>query len=194
MRNMAIGIGTLLLAFATPGAAAETWKAGAAKVSITPEQYMWMAGYAARTKPAEGKMTDLWAKALVLEDPAGKRAVLVTLDLVGVERGLSAPLADKLGKRYNLDRSQIAINCSHTHSGPVVARNLRPMHEYSLPKPQQELIHQYADRLEPVWNCGHEASLASRQRPPDADQGQPGFIYLFALDTQIVKPGDNRSS
>jgi neutral/alkaline ceramidase-like enzyme len=148
MRNVAIGIGALLLAFATTGAAAETWKAGAAKISITPEQYMWMAGYAARTKPAEGKMTDLWAKVLVLEDPAGKRAVLVTLDLVGVERGLSAPLAEKLGKKYNLDRSQIAINCSHTHSGPVVARNLRPMHEYSLPKPQQDLIHQYADRLE----------------------------------------------
>ena len=48
---------------------------------------MWMAGYAARDKPAEGKMTDLWAKALVLEDPAGKRAVLITLDLVGIDRG-----------------------------------------------------------------------------------------------------------
>jgi hypothetical protein len=109
---------------------------------------MWMAGYAARTKPAEGKMTDLWAKALVLGDPAGQRVVLVTLDLVGIERQLSAPLCEKLAKKYQLDRSQIAINCSHTHSGPVVARNLRPMHEYSLEKPQQELIHQYADKLE----------------------------------------------
>lgn len=128
--------------------AADTWKAGAAKVVITPQSSMWMAGYAARTRPAEGKMTELWAKALVLEDPAGKRAVLVTLDLVGIERGLSAPLCEMLAKRYRLDRSQIALNCSHTHSGPVVARNLRPMHEYSLEKPQQELIHKYADELE----------------------------------------------
>ena len=128
--------------------AADAWKAGAAKVNITPESAMWMAGYAARTKPAEGKMTDLWTKALVLEDPAGKRAVLVTLDLVGIERGLSAPLCEKLAKRHQLERSQIALNCSHTHSGPVVARNLRPMHEYSLEKPQQELIHKYADELE----------------------------------------------
>ena len=50
---------------------------------------MWMAGYAARTRPAEGKMTDLWAKALVLEDAAGQRAVLVTLDLVGIDRDLA---------------------------------------------------------------------------------------------------------
>jgi neutral ceramidase len=45
-------------------------------------------------------------------------------------------------------RSQIALNFSHTHSGPVVAHNLRPMHAYALEKPQQELIYKYADTLE----------------------------------------------
>lgn len=131
-----------------PLLAQNTWKAGVAKINITPEKPMWMAGYAAREKPAEGKMTDLWAKALALQDSTGKRAVLITLDLVGVERQLSLPLCEKLQKKYSLDRSQIALNCSHTHSGPVVARNLRPMHEYALERSQQELIHQYADTLE----------------------------------------------
>lgn len=129
-------------------AAADNWKAGASRVNITPEQPMWMAGYAARTKPAEGKMTDLWAKALVLEDPAGKRAVLITLDLVGIDRDVSVSICEQLQKKLGLERSQIAINCSHTHSGPVVATNLRPMHEYSLERPQQELIHRYAQMLE----------------------------------------------
>jgi Neutral/alkaline non-lysosomal ceramidase, N-terminal len=128
-------------------ALAETWKAGAAKANITPRSYMWMAGYAARTKPAEAKMTDLWAKALALEDGSGKRAVLVTLDLVGIDRGLSTGIRAELAKKYGLTNAQVAINCSHTHSGPVVARNLRPMHEYSLEPAQQELIHQYADFL-----------------------------------------------
>ncbi len=126
----------------------EAWKAGVAKINITPAEPMWMAGYAARDKPATGTTTDLWAKALAIEDSAGKRAVLVTLDLVGVERQLSAPLLEKLCQKHSLERSQIALNCSHTHSGPVVARNLRPMHEYSLEKPQQELIYKYADKLE----------------------------------------------
>jgi neutral ceramidase len=44
------------------------WKAGVARVKITPEEHMWMAGYAFRNKPSEGKLTDLWAKALILED------------------------------------------------------------------------------------------------------------------------------
>lgn len=133
---------------AATASAAESWKAGAAKASITPDSPMWMAGYAARTKPSEGKMTELWAKALVIEDAKGTRAVLVTLDLVGVERQLSEPICQELQSKYKLDRSQIALNCSHTHSGPVVARNLRPMHEYSLEKSQQELIHKYADKLQ----------------------------------------------
>jgi len=138
----------LLICVASLAHAADSWKAGAAKINITPDQPLWMSGYAARDKPASGKMTDLWAKALAIEDPAGKRAALITLDLVGIDRGLSVSICDKLQKKHGLDRSQIAINCSHTHSGPVVNRNLRPMHEYALDKQQQNLIHQYADKLE----------------------------------------------
>lgn len=44
------------------------FKAGAASVVITPEGPMWMAGYAARIKPASGKTHDprlgLWMKTL----------------------------------------------------------------------------------------------------------------------------------
>ena len=147
--NFMLGIVVaLVISVASIANAADSWKAGAAKVNITPGRYMWMSGYAARDKPASGKMTDLWAKALAIEDAAGKRAVLITLDVVGIDRSLSVSVCQKLQAKHGLDRSQIAINCSHTHSGPVVNRNLRPMHEYSLDKPQQELIHQYADKLE----------------------------------------------
>ncbi len=44
------------------------WKAGVASTVITPDESMWMAGYAARTKPSEGKIHDLYAKVLALED------------------------------------------------------------------------------------------------------------------------------
>ena len=74
--------------------AQETWKAGVAKANITPPQPMWMSGYASRSKPAEGKSHDLWAKAIVLEDPAGKRVILVTLDLVGIAHLAYVPSAN----------------------------------------------------------------------------------------------------
>ena len=44
----------------------KTWKAGLAKVVITPEKPIWMSGYASRNKPSEGKIHDLYAKALAL--------------------------------------------------------------------------------------------------------------------------------
>lgn len=66
-----------------------TWKAGIAKANIIPEQYIWMGGYAFRNHPAEGKVTDLWAKALALEDANGQKAVIVTIGLVGISRALS---------------------------------------------------------------------------------------------------------
>ena len=76
---------------------AEFWKAGVARVKITPQEFMWMAGYASRTKPAEGTHADLWARALVLEDAGGKRGVLISLDLVGIDRPLSSDLRNTRG-------------------------------------------------------------------------------------------------
>ncbi len=137
-----------LSALYEPASAADGWRAGAAKVVITPQQFMWMAGYGGRDHPAEGKLTDLWAKALVLEDATGRRAVLVSFDLVGIERELSQSLCWALKERYALERRQIALCTSHTHTGPVVARNLRPMHYLLLDAAQQKLIDQYADFLE----------------------------------------------
>ena len=52
------------------------WKAGVATVTITPTGPLWMSGYGSRTKPSEGTEHDLWAKALAIEDPGGRRAVL----------------------------------------------------------------------------------------------------------------------
>src|SRR5260370_19478672 len=80
------------------------WKAGVARVKITPEHFMWLSGYSSRTKPAEGKLHDLWAKALVLEGPAGRRAVLVTMDLVGIDRKPSLAFCKELKGTYVMDR------------------------------------------------------------------------------------------
>ena len=49
----------------------ESWKAGVARVKITPEKSLWMSGYGSRDRPSEGTLHDLWAKTLVIEDPSG---------------------------------------------------------------------------------------------------------------------------
>jgi hypothetical protein len=109
---------------------------------------MWMAGYASRDHVAEEKLTDLWAKALVLRDPQAQTVVLITLDLIGIDRPLSQSICQKLMQKHGLKREQIAINCSHTHTGPVVARNLRPMHYLQLSDEQKKMVDDYANYLE----------------------------------------------
>ena len=106
----------------------EGWKAGVAKVRITPQGPVWMSGYGNRTKPAEGTVHDLWAKALAVEDPAGYRAVLVTLDLLAIDRATSLAIRREVEEKFGLERSQVILNCSHTHGGPVVGRNLSAMY------------------------------------------------------------------
>ncbi|MCX7886792.1 MAG: neutral/alkaline non-lysosomal ceramidase N-terminal domain-containing protein, partial [Verrucomicrobiae bacterium] len=94
------------------------WKAGVASAKITPEGQVWMSGFAARKKPSEGVATDLFAKALVIEDPCGTRLVIVTMDLIVVPRSLRDWLAGELAKKHRLPPESLLINASHTHCGP----------------------------------------------------------------------------
>lgn len=97
---------------------APAWKVGVASVKITPDTLMWMAGYAGRTKPAEGVELDLFAKALVLEDGQGGKFALITMDLIGVPRNVRLFVAAEVEKQYGIAPARLAINASHTHSGP----------------------------------------------------------------------------
>lgn len=142
-RALAVAV---ILFFAKAVASAGDWKAGAARVKITPERPMWMSGYGSRDHPAEGTSIDLWAKALVLVDPQGARAVMVSLDLVGIDRDFSQAVCAAIGEKYKFERRQIALCTSHTHSGPVVGRTLMTM--YSLDAAQRQLVADYTTDLE----------------------------------------------
>jgi hypothetical protein len=130
---------------AVPGHAADGgWKAGAATVNITPTAPIWMSGYS-RDRPGDGKQQDLWAKALALEAADGHRALLITMDLVGIDRPTSQRVCELLAKRYGLERRQIALNCSHTHSGPAIGRNLDGL--LLLDDAQQHRVDEYTHQL-----------------------------------------------
>jgi neutral ceramidase len=100
------------------------WRAGVAKQAITPKEPLWMAGFASRTEPSKGTLHDLWIKALALEDAAGNQSVLVTSDLLGIPKDLSDRIREKLKAAHGLEKSQIILNSSHTHSAPVLSHSL----------------------------------------------------------------------
>lgn len=152
----------------------EVWQAGVAKTVITPPELMWMSGYGSRDKPADGKITDLWAKAIVLQDPAGHKVLLITLDLVGIDRATSQQICEQLQKAHGLDRSQIAIATSHTHTGPVVGANLMSM--YALDEHNLQLVRQYTAMLiDSVVNVSAEAFAALAPAVIQTGEGHASF-------------------
>lgn len=118
-------IAALLLAAAsfgaTPTPAPAPWRAGVAARKITPAGPIWLAGYANRTAPSDGIDTDLFAKALLLDDGNGGRVVIVTMDLIGVTAEIRAYVEMEAGRRFGLKPHELLLNASHTHSGPQVA-------------------------------------------------------------------------
>jgi len=138
----------VLLVGAAPSRAA--WKAGFAQVKITPHGSLWMAGYAARTHASEGTLLELHAKALALEDKTGRRAVLVTTDLLGLPGSVSEAVAKRVEQKYGLSRDQLFFNSSHTHSGPVIGTMLSVAYEgeHGISAEQWQAVQAYTGHLE----------------------------------------------
>jgi hypothetical protein len=133
----------LLLSLTVVAAPTSSWQAGVSVRTITPAEPMWLAGYSSRTKPSDGKLTELYAKALALQDPNGSRFVLLTVDLVGVPRQLTDSVSEAIRKATSLPRDRLLVAASHTHCGPVIRDNLADM--YNMPAEQAAKIGPYTD-------------------------------------------------
>jgi hypothetical protein len=123
---------------------AAPWKAGVAKAVITPDTSVWLAGYGTK-RPPDGKLHDLWMKALALEDADGRRVVLITSDFQGVPRSMSDPVFRQLEQRYGLERAQVLFTFSHNHCGPRLGDDL--VDYYPVEAEQVALVSEYTDRM-----------------------------------------------
>lgn len=130
MNTKSRGYLVLIFAFAavSPISAAE-FRAGVARVDITPAGPIWMTGYGDRTHPSTGVSQRLWTKALAIDDGRGKPMVIVTADLIGLPRVITDVVSARALKEYGIERSRILFNASHIHTGPVVLPVLPTMFE-----------------------------------------------------------------
>lgn len=139
MRNI------ILFCLVTTAAIGADYRAGVARVNITPGKPIYLTGYASRNRPSEGKTQDLWAKALAVQDNRGGRVVIVTTDLIGLPRAISDVIAARVLKEHRLERSQLVLNSSHTHTGPLIRSNLEIM--FTLKPEESAVVREYADLL-----------------------------------------------
>jgi hypothetical protein len=172
----------LSTAVTTAGQTENQWKAGVAKVNITPTESIWMAGYAARSRPSEGVQTELYLKALALDEGTDRPAVLVTSDLVGLRRRVADRIVDRCEKQFGLTRDRLVINSSHTHSGPVTGEfSARAGYES-----QPAVVRRYTDTL--VDKAVGTVGAALKQMSPARLEFAQGFAG-FAVNRRRAHPG-----
>ena len=165
------------------------WKAGVATVSITPSEPVWMGGFSARKKPSEGIRQPLHAKALALQDATGKTAVLVTADIADFTREVSGQIFEHCRSRFGLTRDRLALNDSHTHSGPVIALSEMPLW-YEFDEAQAEVVRRYTRGL--VEKVVDVVGLAIKDLRPAAlefEQGLAGVAVNRRRVRQRSLPG-----
>ncbi len=104
----------------------DVFYAGAAEVEITPALGLEMDGYMARIGTSTGVHDPLLAQVLVLEF-GGRRAVLVTLDVMAVSRSFTDEVRRDLATLLGTTSDAILICASHTHSGPMGLQNRMPI-------------------------------------------------------------------
>lgn len=102
-----------------------------AQADITPRERVWLSGFAARNRTADGTMplqegVPLQARVLAVRR-GHVTLVFVALDLIGIDATLSGEVFAALQRAHGLRREHVRLCVSHTHSGPVVGRNLWPL-------------------------------------------------------------------
>lgn len=161
-----------------------TMEVGVARVDITPEDPIRLAGYGSRPKSeSTGIIQRLGAKALAFGSDAQHPSVLITVDLVGITKQITAKLAQQLSKKMGIDPAQLVICASHTHGGPEIG-NLLNILEYRgdhfndslLALNQLVHIAKYTEQLSQKLEEVALAALKNRKPAFVAwGQGQAGF-------------------
>jgi hypothetical protein len=189
-----------------PAAEDETgYRAGAAKIKITPEEPGYLLAYDQHQK-AEGVESDLFARALALEDARGQKAVLVSADILGFPPYLARAIRQDAKERFGLEDGQLLLAASHTHNGPVlpespslvIYHNLsddeaKPVYAYAevLRGHVREAIGQALEKMRPAklaWGRGEAAFGINRRRGINPDGPTDPDVPVLSIDDPEGRP------
>src|SRR5688572_9619252 len=121
---MKLPLQPFLLLFCAPLAAADGFRAGAARIDITPEAPIRLSGYASREAVHEGIEGRLHARALVLEDAGGVLTAILSVDAIGIPARLREHVVHSVRGRTGIYHVRIVIGATHTHYAPILTGNL----------------------------------------------------------------------
>ena len=97
--------------------------AGAARVDITPEMGVQLAGDIGRPRPVEEVRHPLYVRALVLER-GGERVCLIAADVTLVMRNVADELRGRVGEAIGCSPDGVIVHAGQSHSAPAVGNHM----------------------------------------------------------------------
>src|SRR4051812_4089491 len=146
------------------------FRAGAASAPITPDEPLWLAGYAVRTGPPRGKITELYASAPTVEDQTGQRLVIASIENLSIPPAITEPVARSLQARHGLARHELLLAATHTHYAPEHRSGMQPF--YRIPE-------EYVAKMPAII----EALVAGLTNAIDGALARVEPVRLFATKT-----------
>jgi neutral ceramidase len=101
--------------------ASPAWSVGTATADVTPEESLWMAGYAARDAPADGTETPLRATAVAITDADEREVLFLNVELISIPRTLREAVVTAVEAQHGLAPDAVVCTATHTHSGPILS-------------------------------------------------------------------------
>ncbi len=176
----------ILFSATTFSAAADTMLVGVAKVDITPDFPVRLAGYSSRKDESQGVAGRLWAKALAIGGDEGQGPmVLVTIDNCTVPTKGVSTLGSRLRTRAGVRRERFVVCATHTHSAPRLQKH-RKQYWYDATPEHQENIARYTRQLCQWIEQVSFSALASRK--PGRLAWAEGSLD-FAANRRVLREG-----
>jgi hypothetical protein len=160
---------------------------GAARVNITPELPIQLAGYQQRTVEADRVMAPLHVRALAIGTDADGPVVIVTAEVIAVSDALSEAVANAVrAKHPAIGRERIAVCATHQHNGPAIAGTIPFMFSRDLPADVSARLDKFTAMLREKMIVVALAALADR-RPAKLSWAQGKAE--FAVNRRLIVDG-----
>jgi len=114
--------------------------AGFGEIDITPPVGIELGGRGCGSEASVGVLDSLFADVTVLKDVKANRLVMVSLDLVGMPVWWSKQLRSDIAGKLGVPLDHVIVNCSHTHSGPMMYREAMAACGQARPNERQTLL------------------------------------------------------
>jgi hypothetical protein len=160
---------------------------GAARLDVTPDLPIQLAGYQQRTAEATSVVAPLHVRALAIGSDAEGPVVLVTAEVIAVSDVLSAAVAHAVREKHpEIPRERIAVCATHQHNGPAIAGTIPFMFSRDLPADVTGRLDRFTALLRERMIAAALAALADR-RPARLAWAQG--TASFAVNRRLIVDG-----